>query len=148
MFKGYIFLQFYVFSTVVKSISEATQLEGKLGRNVKCTMQVASGKGASSFACHPPYPWSLHLWPTLNSQACTDLHLWCMDSLRFTTMSWGTWRLGSSLTCVTMLELSHYFNHSQANILHLDQQTRRVGPIWTLQLTSSGEETGTVPFFA
>ena len=50
MFKAYIFLEFYcvhVFSTVVKSISEATQLEEKLASNVKRTMQVASEKEAS-----------------------------------------------------------------------------------------------------
>jgi len=57
-FKGYIFLQFYcvyVFS-IVKSISEATQLEEKLASNVKRkrTMQVASKKGASRWLATLP----------------------------------------------------------------------------------------------
>jgi len=46
MFKGYIFLQFYWCLCILygggKSISEATQLEGKLACNVKWAMQVAS----------------------------------------------------------------------------------------------------------
>ena len=93
-----------IFSTVVKINLRSNTARGKTSRQCEMAwaLQVVSEKGASSwlailpipkhrFALHKGAFWdalptiwmatfpstiSLHLWPTLHNQACTNMHLW------------------------------------------------------------------------
>ena len=150
MFKGYIFLQFYciyVFSTVLKINFRRNTARGKTSQqcekdNASCIREF---EGSIKMVCHPPYCrnricpphrcirrcplltiWlatfpstiSLQLWLTLHSQACTNLHPWVIPSIHYIEL-----RDTTEIYMCPMLEFSHHFNHSQANILHLNQQT-------------------------
>ena len=107
----------YVFS-IVKSISEATQLEEKLVSNVKRkrTMQVASKKGASRWLATLPIAetgFALHKG-AFRDALCLRYGGFpsiCHIELRDITA-------GFLAEMCPMSELSHHFNHPQANILH------------------------------
>ena len=103
MFKGYIFLQFYciyVFSTVLKINFRRNTARGKTSQQCEKDNASCIREGSIKMACHTPKPdllstkvhsempfayiWlvtfpstiSLHLWLTLHSRACTNLHPW------------------------------------------------------------------------
>ena len=146
MLKGYIFLQFYcvyVFFMVVKTNFRSNTARGKTSQQCEKDDQVASEKGASRWFAPLPIAktgFALHKgafrdalclqygWPPshLPSHCICGQHFTVDHALICTHGGFPSIRhielrditAGFLTEMCPMSELSHHFNHSQANILH------------------------------